>query len=129
MMIAVAEPERIDTWVFRVGIAIPLVCLAVLVLWQLLSYLGRKRGRERRAARESPEPKAPSPQDDPARLERACAALEERLAQMYLDLAESWIRAGQTQQAVAVWEKVVERSPQTAQAQVARERLRRPGSS
>lgn len=123
----IAEAERIDVWVFRVGIAIPLICLVGLVIWRLCAYGARKMRGERRARRESPEPGTTPSRNDPEKLERACAAMEESLAHMYLDLAESWLRAGHRQQAFVVWQKVAERCPETPQAQVARERLRELG--
>jgi hypothetical protein len=124
MTIADVGPERIDVWVFRVGIAIPVVCLVGIVVWRLLAYGATRLRGQRRPVRESPEPGTTSSRNEPERLERACAAMEEKLAQMYLDLAESWLRAGQRQQAVSVWQKVADRCPETPQAQVARNRLR-----
>jgi len=38
---------QIETWVFRVSIAIPAVCLAGLLLWHLVAYLGRKFVKKR----------------------------------------------------------------------------------
>jgi hypothetical protein len=116
--------DRIDTWMVIVSVGFLCLCVAVLVLLNLLHFAGRKLGRERRAVRESPEPGTFTSRNDPQRLERACAGMEETLAQMYMDLAESWLRAGQRQQATAVWQKIVERCPETPQAQTARERLR-----
>ena len=116
--------DRIDTWVVIVSVGFLVVCVAVLVLLHLLRFAGRKLGRERRAVRESPEPGTVSTRNDPERLERACAGMEETLAQMYMDLAESWLRAGQRQQAAVVWQKIADRCPETPQAQAARQRLR-----
>jgi hypothetical protein len=128
-MLIADGPNRIDVWVFRVGIAIPVVCLVGIVTWRLVSYGARRLRRERRPVRESPEPGTTSRRNDPERLERACAAMEETLAQMYLDLAESWLRAGQVRQAMAVWQQVVARCPETPQAQIARNRLREMGNT
>jgi hypothetical protein len=114
--------DRIDTWIFYVGIAVPLVCLAGLGLWQLSAFIARKLRGERRAVRESPEPPRPL-NEDPERLERTCAALTESLAAAYLQLADSWQRRGQTQQATAALKKLVQMCPDTPQARIARERL------
>ncbi len=65
--------------------------------------------------------------NDPDRLGQVCAALVESLADTYLDLAESWLRKGEPQQAAAAWEKVIQSCPETRQAQLARERLRQMG--
>jgi uncharacterized protein len=50
---------RLDTWVFRVGIAIPILCIAVLVLWHLVNHLLGKLVKRRTTFRHSPEPPAP----------------------------------------------------------------------
>jgi len=50
---------RLDTWVFRVSIAIPLLCIAVLVLWHLANHLLGKLVKRRKTFRHSPEPPAP----------------------------------------------------------------------
>jgi hypothetical protein len=56
-MILAAVPEiRIDTWVFWVAIAIPVLCVVGLALWHLLAMVARGLARERRPARQSPEP-------------------------------------------------------------------------
>ncbi|HEV3119321.1 MAG TPA: hypothetical protein VGY58_19860 [Gemmataceae bacterium] len=49
---------RLDTWVLRVGIAIPLLCIAVLVLWHLIAYLAGKLVKKPKSLRHSPEPQA-----------------------------------------------------------------------
>jgi hypothetical protein len=54
-----AAIERIDTWVLAVSIAVPLVCVAALLLWHLAAGLAGKRGVRRKAARLAPEPPAP----------------------------------------------------------------------
>jgi hypothetical protein len=145
-----AAAERIDTWVFKVSVAVPLLCLTILVLWHLLARLTRS-GKKPRAYRSSPEPErgpriedrgseevsdlrsaifaprssaAAAIKNDPERLQQACAALEVSLAQAYLDLAECWWRRGAVQPAATVWEKIIVSCPQTPQAEVARERLR-----
>jgi hypothetical protein len=147
---SLAAAERIDTWVFKVSVAVPLLCLAVLVVWHLLARLTRGM-KKQRVYRHSPEPQRGSRSaergaeeasdlrsaifaprsssatvlaDDPERLQQTCAALEGSLAQAYLDLAACWWRRGKARQAAAVWQQVVERCPQTPQADVARERLR-----
>jgi hypothetical protein len=53
-----------DTWVLRVSIAIPIVCLAALVLWHLLTYLAGKIPRKPRTYRhalEAPPPRLARP--------------------------------------------------------------------
>ncbi len=47
---------RLDTWVFGVSIAIPLLCIAVLVLWHLVTGLLGKLAKKRKTFRHSPEP-------------------------------------------------------------------------
>jgi hypothetical protein len=133
--------DRIDTWVLRVSIAIPVACLAGLVLWHLVTYLAGKLAKKRKASRQAPEPRSDLSEgavgkqlsgqikNDPERLERACAALVESLAEMYLELAESWLRKGQPQQAAAALQKIVQSCPETRQAQAARDRLRQLGAA
>ena len=149
--------DRIDTWVFKVGIAIPLVCIAGLVLWHLFAFLTGKLVNKPKTRRQAPEPptalqslkRLPSDKlafvdspeiseatqltaqikNDPERLERACAALVESLAEMYLELAESWLRKGQPQQAAAALKKIVQSCPETRQAQLAQVRLRQQGAA
>ncbi len=131
------EPDRMDTWVIRVSFAIPLVCLVVLGLWQLVSYLSGKLSKKPRVYRQSPEPPEPFPfsrhaiataGDEPQRLEQACTALEESLAERYLELGESWLRQGQREKAVAVFGKILQLCPDRRQALVARERLKEIGA-
>ena len=122
------DVERIDTWVLRLGIAVPLVCVAWLVLWHLVPYLVRKKAKTRQPARLSPEPLHPPAQiksNDPEQLQQACAALEESLAEKYLELANCWVREGQSHQAADVLQKIVQNCAETRQAKVARERLER----
>jgi hypothetical protein len=122
--------ERVDTWVIRVSIALPFICLGVVVIWQLLSYLKRKLSKPRVAARESPEPARPFDRDatpisvELEKLERDCASLAEALAQKYLELAEACVQSGQRERAAAVWQKIIERCPESRQALVAQDRLR-----
>src|SRR6266446_8609060 len=47
---------RLDTWVFGVSIAIPHLCIAVLVLWHLVTGLLGKLAKKRKTFRHSPEP-------------------------------------------------------------------------
>jgi hypothetical protein len=201
MSIHMFAVERMDTWIFRVSVAVPVVCLAGLLLWHLVAYLGgRVRGKPK-ILRHAPEPPArlpgpssrtdfapvilsTSPEDtpadrarlardlldltredfhrqrflsclerckllagtfadrpeaaeakqllaqiknDPQRLQQVCAAQLDLLAQTYLDLAESWLRKGETEEAAASWQKILQSCPQTAGAQKARECLRNLG--
>jgi len=209
MTIPVFAVDRIDTWVFRVSIAIPLVCLAALVLWHLVAYLGGKLVKKRKPLRHALEPARPGEPDprrlpgeqtragvppivppagpkeaqedrtrrarellaltredfskqrfpsclerckalagnfpdlpegaeakqlatqiknDPERLQQVCAAHVDSLAETYLELAESWLRKGEPEQAAAALQKLVQSCPETRQAQVARERLRQLGA-
>jgi hypothetical protein len=114
--------DRVDTWVFYVGIALPVVCLGALVLWHAIAYLVRKTATQRRAVRESPEPPAPIA-NDPERLERTCAALIESLASTYLQLADCWQHKGDPQRAATALENLIQRCPDTPQARIARDRL------
>jgi|GEM_PF-4677982 len=49
---------RLDTLIFRVSIAVPLVCIAALVLWHLVNHLVGKLVKKRKVIRHSPEPQA-----------------------------------------------------------------------
>jgi hypothetical protein len=115
-----------DTWVLRVSIGIPLVCLAVLALWHLVSYLVGKLPRRPKTLRQSPEPPSafPSLPDDPQRLEQMCAAMEHSLAERYMELGESWLRKGRSERAAVAFNKVLRIFPEGRQAAVAQERLR-----
>jgi hypothetical protein len=208
MIIPMFAVDRMDTWVFRVSIAIPLVCFGGLVVWHLVAYLGRKLARKPKTRRQALEPAWPSEpglhrlpseqiqagvapvlppgrledaqaermrlagellalaredfnqqhflsclerckelvgnfadlsegaeanllaaqiKNDPERLQQVCAALVDALAETYLELAESWLRKGETRQAAASWQLLVRACPETRQAQAARERLRKLG--
>jgi hypothetical protein len=131
--VLLAAVGRLDTWVFRVAIAIPVVCVAALITWHLLGSVLRLPRRRRRPVRLSPEPpdpfprreKARPPRDDgPAHWEQVCARLEGELADAYLELAEQWCRAGRPLQATAIWRRVVQVCPDGPQARRARECLR-----
>jgi len=127
--------------VLKVSLAIPLVCLVGLGLWHLVAYLAGKLRKKPRTVRHSPEPPSASPspklvpalaeiasaRDDPERLQQACTALEGSLAETYLELAESWLRRGQLQNAAAALRKVLQVCPESRQAQFAQDRLRQMG--
>jgi hypothetical protein len=207
--------DRMDTCVFKVSVAVPLICLAGLVLWHLVGYLAGKSSRRRKPGRQAPEPQSSHfspkrlPSDtplasgaapdaaagalphtdtpdsqadwtqhargllaltrdefntqrflscldhckalaftfpdlpeaaeakqlaaqikrDPARLQQACAALADSLAEMYLELAESWLGKGEPEQAAAALHQLVQRCPETRQAELARDRLRQLGAA
>ena len=61
--------------------------------------------------------------NDPERLAQACEKLADSLGNTYLELAESLLRKGQAQQAVAYLEKTARVCPGTRAAQLAQERL------
>ena len=136
--------DRMDTWVLKVSIVILLVGIAGLVLWHLGAYLAGKLPKKPRTVRHSPEPPSsiPSPnllprgrtladvapiRDDPERLQQTCTALEDSLAQIYMELAESWLRKGQPQNAAAALKKILQICPDRHPAQLARDRLRQIG--
>jgi hypothetical protein len=118
--------ERLDTWVLIVSIAVPVVSIVGLVLFHFLGLLAGNLRKPRRAVRESPEPPAPraAARDDPEQMQRTCAAMEESLAEQYLELAECWLRKGQPQQAIKTFEKVAASFPESRQAATAQERIR-----
>jgi tetratricopeptide (TPR) repeat protein len=66
---------------------------------------------------------AKSLQSDPQRLQQACDSLSDRLAGLYLALAEACIQKNQTQQAARYLERVLQVTPETPQAETARLRL------
>jgi len=128
--------DRIDTWVSWFGGAIVLACAVGVGLWQMFAYLARKRPK-RRAVRESPEPPAASQSprlpprvrgDDPEQLQQDCTALEDSLADMYIELAERWFGRGQPQKATAALKRIVQLFPGRRQAQAAQERLQQLGT-
>src|SRR5262249_34620790 len=59
MTVAVLAIDRMDTWVLKVSIAIPLVCLAGLLLWHVAAYLAGKLTGKRKAVRLALEPRPP----------------------------------------------------------------------
>jgi hypothetical protein len=195
--------DRMDTWVLKVSIAIPVVALAGLVLWNLVSWLAGKLVKKRRKFRPALEPRPPlfSPKhpatdfapaastpgqagtldahgerirrardllalveehfrnqhfrdclerckelagsfsdlpeaaqaeqvaahikNDPERLQQACSMLVDSLAEMYLELAESWQRQGQPEQAATALQNLVRTCPGTRRARLAEDRLRK----
>ena len=137
--------DRMDTWVLKVSIAIPLVCIAGLGLWHLMVFLAGKLPKKPRTVRYSPEPpssiqsrefpprgralpKVAPTRDSPEQLQQACTDLEDSLAEIYLKLAESWLRRGQTQKAATALKKILQICPDSRQAQLAQERLRQIGN-
>jgi hypothetical protein len=134
---------RLDEWVFKVGIAIPLVFLAGLGLWQLITHLGGKLPKRARAVRISPEPPSserrlrdqPAPgrvengvdsmAGTPEQLQQICTEREDELAGAYMALAESWSRQGQLLNAAAALKKVLQLCPERHPARLAGERLER----
>ncbi len=61
--------------------------------------------------------------DNPEWIRRACDQLGERLAVLYLALADSWLRKGQPQQGVFYLQRVVKLFPGTRHAEMAQVRL------
>ncbi len=137
--------DRMDTWVLKVSIAIPLVCIAGLGLWHLMVYLAGKLPKKPRTVRYSPEPPSPIPSRDfpprgralpkvaparnsPEQLQQACTDLEDSLAETYMALAESWLRSGQPRRAAAALQKILQVCPERRQAQLARDRLQQIGN-
>jgi len=60
---------------------------------------------------------------NPQRMTRVCDAMNDRLAKMYVDLAESWMKKGDREQAAACLEKVLKTHPSSAAAASAQARL------
>ncbi len=56
-------------------------------------------------------------------MQQACESLSDRLGGMYLALAETWLKKGQPQQAIACLERVAQAFPGTRQAEIAQVRL------
>jgi len=135
--------ERLDIWVLRASIAILLACIGGLILWHLIAYLAGKLPKKPRTVRHSPEPpSALQPpllprgrfpaevgptSDDPEGLQEACTALEDALAEKYMQLAESWLRGGQPQKAAAALKRILQICPGRHQAQVAQDCLQKIG--
>lgn len=61
--------------------------------------------------------------NNPDRLAAACEQMNERTAALYLTLAESWAKKGQTAEATACLDKVMKLCPNTRQAEVAQAQL------
>ncbi len=137
--------DRMDTWVLKVSIAIPLVCIAGLGLWHLMVFLAGKLPKKPRTVRYSPEPPSSTPsrefpqrgralrqvaptRDSPEQLQQACTDLEDSLADTYMELAESWLRSGQPQRAAAALKRILQVCPERRQAQLARDRLHQIGN-
>lgn len=60
---------------------------------------------------------------DPERMAAACDQLNDRTASMYLALADTWTRKGQSKEAASCLEKVVKLCPNTRHAEVAQANL------
>jgi hypothetical protein len=60
---------------------------------------------------------------DPERLRQACAVLVESLAEMYLELAESWLQQGDRRQAAEVLQRLLRNCAETRAVPMARDRL------
>lgn len=61
--------------------------------------------------------------NNPDRLAAACEQMNERTAALYLTLAESWAKKGQTAEATACLDKVLKLRPNSRQAEVAQAQL------
>jgi thioredoxin-related protein len=60
---------------------------------------------------------------DPQRMAQVCESMNERLAKMYMDLADTWEKKGNREQAIVCWEKVRKIQPVGAAAANAEARL------
>ena len=60
---------------------------------------------------------------NPEWIKLACNQLGDRLSQMYLNLADTWLAKGEPQQAIYYLERVVQAAPNTRHAEVAQIRL------
>jgi hypothetical protein len=60
---------------------------------------------------------------NPEWIKLACDQLGDRLSQMYLNLAETWLAKGEPQQAIFYLERVMQAAPNTRHAEVAQIRL------
>jgi thioredoxin-like negative regulator of GroEL len=61
--------------------------------------------------------------NNPEWMSQACENLSDRLGLMYLSLAETWVKKGQTQQATQCLERVIQAFPGSRQAETAQTRL------
>jgi tetratricopeptide (TPR) repeat protein len=61
--------------------------------------------------------------NNPEWMQSACDSLAERLGNLYLALAETWLRKGQPQQAILCLERVIHTLPGSRQAEIAQVRL------
>jgi thioredoxin-like negative regulator of GroEL len=61
--------------------------------------------------------------DNPEWLKAVCESMGDRLSGLLLAQADSWVRRGQTQQAVQCLEQLIQRFPGSRQAEVAQNRL------
>ncbi len=61
--------------------------------------------------------------DNPEWMKQACEGLSDRLGTLYLELAETWLRRGQPNQAVLCLERVLQTCPGTRHADAAQVRL------
>jgi thioredoxin-related protein len=61
--------------------------------------------------------------DNPEWMQAVCDSLGDRLSGLYLAQAETWVRRGQPQQAMACLERLIQRFPGSRQADVAQARL------
>jgi hypothetical protein len=142
LLAAASSADRMDTWVLKFSLGILAACLVGVGLWHLGSYLAGKRSKRRRAVRQSPEPPSSGPalkvppsvltlagigptETNPERLQAACHELEDSLAEMYLELAESWMSKGEPGKAEAALKKVLQICPERPQARLAEGRLSR----
>jgi hypothetical protein len=133
---------RMDEWVLIVGIAIPVLCIAGLVLWHLVGYLAGKLVTKPKVYRHALEPPPPMERpdavakglqavkrlvaeikNDPEQLQRFSAALEDSLAEMYLELAESWLRADEHEKEAVILQKILQSFPNSRHALAAQDRL------
>jgi thioredoxin-like negative regulator of GroEL len=60
---------------------------------------------------------------NPEWMKQACDSLSDRLGLLYLSLAETWIKKGQTKEAVICYERVIQCFPGSRQADTAQQRL------
>jgi thioredoxin-like negative regulator of GroEL len=60
---------------------------------------------------------------NPEWMKQACDSLSERLGLLYLSLAETWLKKGQSKEAVLCYERVIQSFPGSHQADTAQQRL------